>query len=180
MRHTSLCNYALYQIGWFSCILGAAAQHPWIGFFVAVILIGVHLMLSLERALEARLIVMTTVVGLVIETAQIVAGTYRFPSETVHEALPPPWLLAMWGQFATTFRFSLRGVMRRPFFAGLFGLAGGPLAFLAGERLGAVTLLQPLAYSLLRLSVSWAIALFAFSAVMGRLGSEDVPRYRAV
>jgi hypothetical protein len=179
MRHTSLCNYALYQIGWFSCILGAAAQHPWIGFFVAVILIGVHLTLSLERALEARLIVMTTVVGLVIETLQIGAGTYRFPSGTVHEAFPPPWLLAMWGQFATTFRFSLRDVMRRPFVAGLFGLFGGPLAFLAGEKLGAVTLLQPLASGLLRLSVSWAIALFAFSAVMGRLGSERA-RYRAV
>ena len=180
MRHTSLCNYALYQVGWFSCILGAAAQHPWIGFFVAVTLIGVHLTLSLERSLEARLIVMTTAVGLVIETAQIVAGTYRFPSGTVHEAFPPPWLLAMWAQFATTFRFSLRGVMRRPLFAGLFGAAGGPIAFLAGERLGAVTLLPPLAHGLLRLSVSWVIALLAFSAVVGPIGSKNAPRYRAL
>jgi Protein of unknown function (DUF2878) len=54
------------------------------------------------------------------------------------------WLLVMWGQFATTFRFSLRGVMRRPLFAGLFGATGGPIAFLAGERLGAVILLPPL------------------------------------
>jgi len=56
VRHTSFCDYALYQVGWFSCVLGAAAQHPWIGFLVAVILIGVHLALSLERCLEARLI----------------------------------------------------------------------------------------------------------------------------
>ena len=52
MRHTSFCNYALYQLGWFSCVLSAAAQHPWIGFLVAVILIGVHLTLSLERSLD--------------------------------------------------------------------------------------------------------------------------------
>lgn len=180
MRRTLFCNYALYQVGWFSCILGAAAQHPWIGFLVAVILTGVHLTLSRERSLETSLIVMTTAVGLVIETAQIVAGTYRFPSGTVNEAFPPPWLLAMWAQFATTFRFSLRGVMRRPLFAGLFGAAGGPIAFIAGERLGAVTLSPPLAHGLLRLSVSWAIALLAFSAVVGRLGSADAPRYRAL
>ena len=180
MRHTWFFNYALYQVGWFSCVLGAAAQHPWMGFHLAVILIGLHLTLSLERFLEVRLIVLATAVGLVIETAQIAAGTYRFPSGTVNDAFPPPWLLAMWAQFATTFRFSLRGMMKRPLFAGLFGAAGGPVAFLAGERLGAVTLLPPLAHGLLRLSVSWAIALLALSAVVGRLGSADAPRYRGV
>ena len=33
---------------------------------------------------------------------------------TVMDALPPPWLLAMWAQFATTFRYSLRTVITRP------------------------------------------------------------------
>jgi hypothetical protein len=82
------------------------------------------------------------------------------------------------GQFATTFRFSPRGVMRRPLFAGLFGAAGGPIAFLAGERLGAVILLPPLAHGLLQLSLSWAIALLALSAIVGRLGGglAELPR----
>jgi hypothetical protein len=44
----------------------------------------------------------------------------------------------MWAQFATTFRFSLRTMITRPIPAALFGAAGGPIAFLAGERLGAV------------------------------------------
>ena len=178
MRHTSFYNYALYQVGWFSCVLGAAAQHPWVGFLIAVILIGVPLTLSVERSLEARLIVVATAVGLVVETAQIVAGTYRFTSGTVIDLLPPPWLLAMWAQFATTFRFSLRHVIAQPVSAALFGAAGGPIAFLAGERLGAVTLLPPLAHGLLRLSVSWAIALLVFSAVVRRVSQEDAPRYR--
>ena len=180
MRHTQLVNYTLYQIGWFACVLGGASHRPWTGFLIAVVLLGAHLTLSPERFLEARLVVFATAVGALVEIGQIAAGTYRFPSGTVNEAFPPPWLLAMWAQFATTFRFSLRGVMRRPLFAGLFGVAGGPIAFLAGERLGAVTLLPPLAHGLLRLSVSWAIALLAFSAVVGRLGSENAPRYRAL
>jgi hypothetical protein len=179
VRHTQLVNYTLYQIGWFACVLGGALHRPWTGFVTAIVLVSVHVALAVERSLEVRLVVLATTVGAVVEMVQVAAGTYRFTSGTLMDALPPPWLLVMWGQFATTFRFSLRGVMRRPLFAGLFGAAGGPIAFLAGERLGAVILLPPLERGLLQLSVSWAIALLAFSAVVRRLGSKDTPSYRA-
>ena len=178
MRHTQLINYALYQIGWFACVLGGASHRPWTGFLIAMSLVGVHLTLSVERSLEVRLAVLAATAGALVEMVQIAAGTYRFTSGTLTDALPPPWLLAMWAQFATTFRFSLRGVMSRPLFAGLLGVAGGPIAFLAGERLGAVNLLPPLAHALLRLSVSWAVALLVLSAAVGRLGSENAPPYR--
>ena len=178
MRHTYLINYALYQAGWFACVLGAASQRPWTGFAIAMVLVGAHLALSAERSLEVRLVVLATAVGAVVEMMQIAAGTYRFTSGTVTDALPPPWLLAMWAQFATTFRFSLRSVITRPVPAVLFGAAGGPIAFLAGERLGAVTLLPPLAYGLLRLSISWAIALVVFSAVVRRVAPERSADYR--
>ena len=79
MRHTRLINYALYQAGWFACVLGAATQHPWIGFLIAVILIGAHLT-ALERSIEVRLVVVATAVGLGVETVQIATGTYRFTS----------------------------------------------------------------------------------------------------
>ena len=169
MRHSQLVNYTLYQIGWFACVLGGASHRPWTGFLIAMILIGLHLALTAQRSVEVRLVVLATGVGVVVEVIQIAAGTYRFTSGTVNDALPPPWLLAMWAQFATTFRFSLRSVVARPVIAGLFGAAGGPIAFLAGERLGAVTLLPPLAPSLLRLSISWAIALVVFSAIVRRV-----------
>jgi len=109
VRHTQLVNYALYQIGWFACVLGGASNGPWTGFLMAMLLVGVHVALSVERSLEVRLVVLAATVGTVVEMVQIAAGTYRFTSGTLTDALPPPWLLAMWGQFATTFRFSLRG-----------------------------------------------------------------------
>ena len=166
MRHAQLINYALYQIGWFACVLGAASHRPWTGCLIALILVGMHLALSVERSLEVRLVVLAAAIGAVVEMIQIAAGTYRFTSGTVIHALPPPWLLTMWAQFATTFRYSLRPIITRPARAALFGAAGGPLAFLAGERLGAVTLLPPLTHGLLRLSLSWAVALVIFSAVV--------------
>jgi hypothetical protein len=77
-----LINYALYQIGWFDCVLGAASYRPWAGFLIGVILVGVHLAPSVERALEVRLLVLATAVGAVVETTQIAAATYRFTSGT--------------------------------------------------------------------------------------------------
>ena len=180
MRHTQLVNYTLYQIGWFACVLGAASQRPWTGGLIGMILVGVHVALSVERVLEVRLVVIATAVGAAVEMTQIAAGTYHFTSGTVNDALPPPWLLPMSAQFATTFRFSLRSVVTRPVLAVLFGAAGGPIAFLAGERLGAVTLLPPLGQSLFRLSISWAVALVVFSAVVRRVARERDASYKRI
>lgn len=180
MRHTQLVNYTLYQIGWFACVLGAASQRPWTGCLIGMILVGVHLALSVERVLEVQLVVLATAVGAAVEVILIAAGTCRFTSGTVTDALPPPWLLAMWAQFATTFRFSLRSVVTRPVLAVLFGAAGGPIAFLAGERLGAVTRLPPLGQSLLRLSIIWAVALVVFSAVVRPAAPERDAGYKRI
>jgi hypothetical protein len=173
LRLTRPINYALYQVGWFACVLGAASQRPYTGLVIAAILIAAHLVLSEDRAIEFRLVALATAAGAVVEVLHIAAGIYRFTSGTLIDGLPPPWLLAMWAQFATTFRCSLRGVIARPVPAVLFGAAGGPIAFLAGEGLGAVTLQPPLGHVLLRLSLSWAIALAVFSVVVRRLSAES-------
>ena len=75
MRRANLVNHALYQIGWFACALGGALHRPWTGFAIAIILVGVHLALSLERSLEVRLVGLATAVGAVVEMMQIAAGT---------------------------------------------------------------------------------------------------------
>lgn len=180
MPRPQLVNYVLYQVGWFACVLGGAPQRPWIGFLIGLVLVGVHLALVDERAIEFQLVGLAVVIGTVIELFQLWAGTYRFSSGTASERLPPPWLLVMWAQFATTFRFSMRGVVTRPFVALLFGAFGGPLAFLAGERLGAVTLLPPVGHGMLRLSVTWAAALIIFSSVVRTLAPDSASKYRRV
>jgi hypothetical protein len=54
----------------------------------------------------------------------------------------------------------------------VFGAVGGPIAFIAGQRLGAVTLLPPVRHGVLRLSLTWAIALVAFSVVVRRVTAD--------
>ncbi len=192
MRHTYLINYVLYQVGWFACVLGAAWGYPLAGFLIAALLIATHLWLAVERALELRLILLALVVGLLVEVVQHTTGTYRFvpagldglgidaggtvPGVLV-AGLPPLWLLALWAQLATTFRFSLRHVFERPWLSLAFGAFGGPLAFLAGERLGAIALLPPVSLGLLRLAVAWAIATSIFHLSLRRLSPGRHPTY---
>jgi hypothetical protein len=61
--------------------------------------------------------------------------------------------------------------MTVPARAALFGAVGGPVAFVAGERLGAVTLARPLAPSLLVLGLAWGVALAACAVVARRAQS---------
>jgi hypothetical protein len=73
----------------------------------------------------------------------------------------------------------MHGVMTHPWRATAFGVIGGPIAFLAGERLGAVTLAQPLLPALLRLAVAWGLALYVCARVTrASTPAESRARYR--
>ena len=165
MRNSPLVNYVLYQAGWFACVLGAAWQRPWAGFVVGLLLLAAHFMLSTQPERDLQLVVVAVGAGLVVEVILIATGTYSFASGTVVASLPPPWLLLMWAQFATTFPFSLKPIIMRPVASAVFGAVGGPVAFVAGQGLGAVTLLPPVSLSLLRLAVGWSVAMSAMSAI---------------
>jgi len=163
-----ILNYVLYQLGWFACVLGAAWGHPWIGSALGVVPIVVHVALAERRADALVLALWTGAVGLAADTLQIALGTLRFDVGTITATLPPPWLVLIWAQFAMTFHFGLRWLQLRPLRAALFGALGGPLAFLAGGRLGVVTLHPALWPSLVGLAIVWAAAIPAAVALAER------------
>lgn len=109
---------------------------------------------------------------MVVDTLQIQLGTLHFSGGVVHPALPPVWLPLMWAQFATTLHYSLGWLRASRLRAALFGALGGPLAFFAGHRLGAVQFAQPLWLTLLTLSVLWGIAVPLIARWARRQGDE--------
>jgi len=171
-------NYVLYQVGWFACILGAAWRQEVAGVVIALVLMAVHLWLSQEREVEVRLIATALLVGTIVESVQGAAGTYTSTTVLDLGGNQPIWLLTLWAQFAITFRYCLRAVVARPWAALVFGACGGPLAFFAADRLGALTLLPPLGEGLLRISVAWTIALLLFSWVTRKWSAGADGRYR--
>jgi hypothetical protein len=94
--------------------------------------------------------------------------------------LAPLWIVALWVQFGTVLHFCMRWLSKRYLLASVLGLVGGPMSFLAGERLGAATFGEPRALSLAILALSWSIVLPALVAIADRLANEQdrAARYR--
>lgn len=179
---TRTLNYLLYQTGWFACVLGASWHHEATGVAIALALIAVHLGLAQERAIEAPLIAIALGVGLVSESLQLAADTYEPHPSLLPGGMPPAWLLVLWAQFATTFRYSLSNILQRPWRAALFGALGGPLAFFAADGLGALQMPAPAGSGYVRLSAAWTLALIGFSWLTRRWWRSftSAPVYRSI
>lgn len=156
-------NFVAYQLAWFAVVLGAAHGHAWEGTAVALLVTAVHLWLRREPV-EVRLVCAACVIGLVIDSTLAATGQVRFASAS---SLPiaPFWMLGLWIAFATTLNHSLRWLMRRPAVAALGGAVFGPLAYLAGEKLGALSLPSPMT-SLPQLAILWAAVMVVFSLMV--------------
>jgi hypothetical protein len=172
-----LVNGALYQTGWFACVLGGATGRPWLGAATGLALVLVHLALVEHRADEARFVALAALAGTAIDSAQQAAGTVAFPSGHYVAWLCPVWLTALWAQFATLPSHSLAWLAGRPIVSAFLGAAGGPLAFLAGERLGAVAFPLGRAVGCGVLAVVWAVAFPLLLRLAARSGAFP-GRYR--
>ena len=81
--------------------------------------------------------------GLVFDSLLVTVGWLEYPNGMFAPVVAPYWILSMWVLFATTLNVSLAWLHGRYTLAAVFGAIGGPLSYLAGARLGAVTLAEP-------------------------------------
>ncbi|WP_295386096.1 DUF2878 domain-containing protein [uncultured Thiodictyon sp.] len=151
-----LINFAAYQIAWFACVLGGAHGLPWVGVAVTAVAIAIHLALVPTPVRDALLILAVAVIGALWDGLLVWFGLLQYPSGMLLPWLAPVWIIAMWAGFATLLHVALRWLIGRPWLAALFGAVGGPLAFYAGMRLGAVNFPDPVA-ALIVLALGWSI-----------------------
>lgn len=158
-----LINFIAFQVGWFACVLGGAHQLPWLGAAVVPIVVAIHLAVAARPLDEAMLIGSAAVLGFVWDSALVAAGLLIYPSGVLLPGIAPYWIGAMWINFATTLNVTLRWLKGRWRLAGIFGAFGGPLAYYAGAKLGAVSFSNDVT-ALVTLGLGWA---FLFPVLMG-------------
>ena len=149
-------NIIAFQAGWFASILLAANGWPWAAMLAALAVTALHLARARDARAELKLILAAGAIGLVWENALAAAGWSGFPGGVLLPGSAPLWMIAQWMMFATTLNLSLAWMKSRPGIAVVFGLVGGPLSYMAGERLGAIMLLERDA-ALLALACGWAL-----------------------
>jgi hypothetical protein len=154
-----LANILAFQIGWFSCILGAAWGWPMAGPLVVVALVALHLYLSAAPVGEAPLLFVVAFVGTVIDSLHAAWGVVSFHGNQPFPWVCPLWMSALWMIFATTLRGALGWMEGRYRLAFVLGALAGPGSYYAGARLGAIALNENLAFSLTVLAAVWAVTL---------------------
>jgi hypothetical protein len=161
----NLYNFAAYQLAWFAVIIGAAQSFAGAGAAVALVVASIHLLLRREP-IELKLIGLAAVIGILVDSSLAMTGHVRFAAAWP-ASFAPYWMLSLWIAFATTLNHSLRWLTCRPVAAALAGALGGPLAYLAGAKLGALTLATP-AITLPFIAMLWTLAMVTFSMIVMR------------
>jgi len=170
-------NFIAFQVGWFACILGASSGMPWIGVLVGLIVIALHLFSVDKPAKELSLIVYALVIGIVLDSLLVMSGWLNYPNGIVLSGMAPYWILMLWALFASTLNISMRWMHGKYWVAAIFGAVGGPLSYLAGARLGAVTFteMQP---ALLALALGWALAMPCLIRLARQFDGVSIPTSR--
>ncbi|WP_020674669.1 DUF2878 domain-containing protein [Geopsychrobacter electrodiphilus] len=154
---SKLLNILLYQLGWFCCVLGAAWDYPLSGALAALLLLLVHLLLTDSRSAELKLILITCLLGILVDSLQQRFGVLTFRTDPNWGLWLPLWVFVIWAQFASLLRFSLNWLSGRYLLGASLGLLGGPLAYLGGVRIGAAEFGGNLIFSLSSLALVWGV-----------------------
>jgi hypothetical protein len=151
-----LVNFIGFQVGWFACVLGAANDKELLGIIIALGVIIYHVINQGDSRKELKLVLAATVIGLFWETWVLNLDILRYPSHPEALFWAPTWLIMMWALFATTINLSMGWLKGRWILSVFMGAVFGPLAFIGGEKLGAVVFLDS-TMSIITLSIGWGL-----------------------
>ena len=151
-----ITNFLLFQLGWLACVLGGTGEWHWLGTFLVLGIVMFHLTLASRPHAELLLIATALVIGAFWDSLLTWTDVLEYQHGIIHSNLAPHWIIAMWALFATTLNVSLRWLKGRWMLAAIFGAVGGPLAYYAGYRLGAVEMPDQI-LALISLAVGWCL-----------------------
>jgi Protein of unknown function (DUF2878) len=149
-----LVNFALFQLGWFISVWGAGHQKLIPSMLVVGLILIVHIMQARFKKDAIILVLIVMLLGPIFDQCLLSLSVIKYESQ-FSEYMVPIWIFALWGLFASTLNLSLSWLKQYKRLALIFGLIGGPLAYIAAEKLNAVQLISP--YALILLAVGWAL-----------------------
>jgi len=174
MTKSLITNLLLFQLGWFACVLGGAYDQVLIGSMIAIAVIAYHLYRATDAAQELRLLSLALIIGLVFESIVTAQGLARYSHGQVFDLIAPLWMILMWPLFATTLNLSMRWLKGlTPLLIALIGALFAPLAYYAGNRLGAVEY-DNLMLSMAIIAIAWAVLFPALVTISLKLDGYNV------
>lgn len=170
-----IINAVLFQVLWFACVLGGANNLLWPSIVAGIVMLIWQRKPENQHENDIAVLFVALIMGLVVDTSWSVFGLMEFQDGRPFAPLAPGWILIMWLGFALTINHSMSWLSNHPLLPAAMGLIGGPMAYLAGLRLGAVEYLANFWLISALLAIVWAIAL----TILVRIGQSGL-RFRAL
>ena len=164
-----LINFITFQVGWFGCVLSAAHNIPWLGVMLVIAIVGLHVIWATSPAREAQLVLLAVLFGIVFDSLLVSSGWVQYTSGMVLSNMAPYWIIAMWALFATTLNSSMSWLRSKLLLASVLGVIFGPLSYMAGQRLGAIDIVDT-NKAAIALALAWSVAMPMLMYAAGRPG----------
>lgn len=147
-----LLNIALFQIGWFVCILFGSV---WAVAYSLLALLG-HFYVSNRRVDDLLAVLLCLIIGLAHDTLLIHAGVLVFAESA---AWPPLWITCLWLLMGVTLNHSMQWVYDRPWVSAALGAIAGPASYFAGVQLSSAQWAGSVVYALCMIAALWLVVL---------------------
>lgn len=174
IRAALLANVLGYQLVWFACVAGAAANRTWPGLLAALAFTGLTLCFGGRWRQDLGMLVLVLPLGLALDSSFVLLGAMSYSPPATLPALLPAWIAAIWLAFAMTLNHSLAFMRRRVQLASVLGLVAAPLAYWGASRgFGVVHFAEPRLLVMAALGLSWAILLPSLYLLDSRLHRQQ-------
>lgn len=172
-RLSFIINALLFQITWFACVIGSTHQLTWPGALACSCLFLWQWSPKNRHPSDTILIIAAIVLGLFVDSLWLQLNLFSFTYQSPINGVAPAWIIILWIGFALTINHSLGWIKAHPLLPALVGLIGGPLSYLAGAKLGAISYQADHLLICSSLGIAWAIALTFLYIISIKFGGRE-------
>ncbi len=169
---STFINFLAFQVTWTLAMLSVSRGLAIWGAALIGLNVAAHLLFQTHRnrVRDTALILVGALVGVSIDASLAQAGFFKFAGSSTTEFLV--LFYALWANFGSTLRISLAWTWTKLWAAAILGVIGGPLAYLAGVKLGAVVLPEKTLPSLIAVAIEFGVLTPAWIWVASRVLKE--------
>lgn len=160
-------RFILFYASWLGSVYSVHYPYPEIISFLCFLPLLVSFMYGAQNRRQIlKMMGLISCAGLTMDSFLHGIGFFEFPFESwLPWPIVPVWYFPLWMGFACSMVDTSVLFRGRVWLAGALGAVGGPLSFMAGERLGAIVIHGPIwVLSLLWIFVVYAMVRFILSS----------------
>lgn len=176
MQRRLLVVFAGFQLVWLICAVGAGRGASTPGIAAAAAFIAAQVACSRRAGATALTVAVAGLIGFCAESLLAAGGLVHYAAPWPSAHIAPAWIVALWMAFGTTLGTMEEALGRHQIAtSAVIGGVFGPISYVAGARIGALTLPDASNASLIAVAAIWGMAL-PFLILMSRYFESSFTR----